>query len=1490
MEDPPSDQFDEILKSYMQRYGFSLGRLARGSGIPKSTIANWYQGFVKKPRDCLDLVKVAGAMSLNEVDTNRLLKSACCPAVADLLANAKGEQERDLLSRWEDEIRKRLDKAFVHVPSLPPHYVPRPQTTDIVKARLLADEPATRDASRVTAVHGLGGIGKSTLAAALAHDLQVREHFTDGVLWVTLGQEPDLLPKLIGWLQALGDTGFLPLTAQAASGRLRRLLGDKTALLVIDDAWQLEHVKPFLVGGSRCRILITTREAVIGEELGATLCKPDVMTESQALELFANSLQRDIEESELDQAQALAHELGYLPLALQLAAARVADGVPWTKQVEEIRQEIVRLEALDRPEAGEEADDQIRRERSVIASLNLSLQRISMEHRQRFAWLGVLAEDAEIQAPIASTLWNTDLRTARDVLRYLHRKSLLSLPKSSEMGDTETLVYHIHSFVRRYARHILTSGEPDGLGYSLDEAHAALLAHYRTKGIDGRWSTVPNDGYYSDHLVFHLKQAKKHDQLHALFVDQGWAERRSSTALLSDFVQARETLTEDDDIGIYLRYALFLDVVQSPYTSIPVEAAEPAIKYGLIEPPLIATLIEAMDGEPVEKIRTYLDILAQLPEHLRPSHTEGIVRIAQAIGDPKKRIDFIFVLLQQGLPDRLVRSAKRTIWKATFELTESCERRAWLEKISPLSEEMLDLLRHDALQIDDVFRRVYVFADIWHWLPDVQTQEETWQLILEDAVFPKARQRAFAELAPQLSPYLLEKVAEDIWKMLDSIPDWEAIQYYKPIVEPLLPLIPGERILDAWERARAEREKTDWEFRGYCVASLIPRLPDDYLSDHAADLVKELPVSAKEEARCEILMGLAPYLPLDQQEACYLDAWQAVVENQSGSQQYWLDRAVQNMLPEIAWIAWDRTVAKICSPRDPSYVLPGHATTLRALKGLALGVPLDTVPKACEMICSASNSSFGAERCAEVTRVLIDREPELQDGLWEHVLNLALQDETVPEQTIRFGLAVVLCAQMPEHMQEAYWLTILGKVRALEDVHGQCWSLLHIVAHSPDEQRPAVWLEAWELAHRRAGATVSSILYWLPSCYQQMSPDQLGHLEDTDWDAVSCDSRLIDEGLALLLRHAPEEFRLRVWQSIDGNLSSRACSTVLPALFPSLSTQEQIRVLPEMVEHCVTEEDLAKIGRWSTDWPEEVVCSVWEQVYEKTTVDNDYMYCAWSRALAPYLPDAYVPKAWQMTLERLWPKIWLYYEDICVLLASRLPLTDLEQAWREMDRFQSRGRKSFVSDVKAAMTPRLSRKMLVSLLESGSQKQYNLPQDIFVCTLDKYVRYGGPFCPQENLTLVECLQGGTESPSLKAFAEVLVSAGSYLAYVVVPPLSLLLVLWRAISRAASGRTKKLESKRMLLPIRFRARPGSAMSVVIAVLRMHNEIARHYSLSKPQAKVLLRDSLSRETSKAATLASLRPVIQRIGGRKLCKEVYLAYQHSITWWRDRIAGLG
>jgi hypothetical protein len=85
-------------------------------------------------------------------------------------------------------------------PPLPRYFVPRPAVDQAIRALLFTEGTG---APPVLAIHGLAGVGKTTAAASVAHDPEVQARFADGILWVTLGQEPELLVRLHGWIRAV---------------------------------------------------------------------------------------------------------------------------------------------------------------------------------------------------------------------------------------------------------------------------------------------------------------------------------------------------------------------------------------------------------------------------------------------------------------------------------------------------------------------------------------------------------------------------------------------------------------------------------------------------------------------------------------------------------------------------------------------------------------------------------------------------------------------------------------------------------------------------------------------------------------------------------------------------------------------------------------------------------------------------------------------------------------------------------------------------------------------------------------------------------------------------------------------------------------------------------------------------------------------------------------------------------------------------------------
>ncbi|MEH2421920.1 MAG: NB-ARC domain-containing protein [Nostoc sp.] len=298
--------------------------------------------------------------------------------------------------------------TLFQAPPLPTYFVERPEYSDDLKARLLNGSSSDSRTLVITAIHGLGSVGKSTLAAALAHDAEIQSRFCDGILWATLSQQPNVLALLSGWVQALGDYSFKPTSVEATSSHLRTLLYEKAVLLVVDDAWNTEDAQAFNFGGVRCQVLVTTREAHIADALAASIYSLDIMKPDQAMELLTKKLRREIIGIERHSAENLAKGVGYLPLALELAAAEVACGTTWNELLGDIQQEVARLTSFDRPEAEEIIDEASLKRLSLTASLNLSVKRMPPEKQQHFSWLGVLPEDVNINKMMAATLWQMD--------------------------------------------------------------------------------------------------------------------------------------------------------------------------------------------------------------------------------------------------------------------------------------------------------------------------------------------------------------------------------------------------------------------------------------------------------------------------------------------------------------------------------------------------------------------------------------------------------------------------------------------------------------------------------------------------------------------------------------------------------------------------------------------------------------------------------------------------------------------------------------------------------------------------------------------------------------------------------------------------------------------------------------------------------------------------------------------------------------------------
>ncbi len=535
---------------------------------------------------------------------------------------------------------------------LPENFVDRPDALSSVKEKLLLESEQTLV---VSAIAGLGGLGKSVLATAIVLDAEVQRWFEDGILWVTLGQNPDLQSCLGDWIRELDKSrdSFSATTLESASGYLHNLLAERRMLLVVDDVWNAAHAEWFRVGGVGCRVLVTTREARLE---GAQVYPLALMSEGEAIDLVRRKLGRLWKAADEGEVRSFAKVLGYLPLALDLAANQVRDGLSWGELRSEFEDErrSVALEILDSSEAWERLSEEEQRKYSLRACFNLSLKRLNPEQLQRFAWLGVLPEDVDLNGTIAEVLWDVRSIQAKKGLIDLRSRSFLTDGVQTVEG---VAVYRVHDLMHDTARGLIEKGE---LGIeNWEMAHGAFLERYRGRSGDGSWYGLPNDGYIHRHLTWHLEMAGRFDAVHELMAsgeDQNdWFEACDKIGQPGIFVEdvrrgwrlAEELYDRDRGRAIVLqcRYALITGTLNSLVGNLTADLIVVAVETKKWTVEQAWSYIEQMDNDH-QIYNAINDLSPYLPHYLIPQ----ILDKANSLHSCKMRFQITLSITHKNIP------------------------------------------------------------------------------------------------------------------------------------------------------------------------------------------------------------------------------------------------------------------------------------------------------------------------------------------------------------------------------------------------------------------------------------------------------------------------------------------------------------------------------------------------------------------------------------------------------------------------------------------------------------------------------------------------------------------------------------------------------------------------------------------------------------------------------------------------------------------------
>ncbi|MFD8645820.1 BTAD domain-containing putative transcriptional regulator [Streptomyces zaomyceticus] len=287
----------------------------------------------------------------------------------------------------------------------------------------------------VSALAGIGGVGKTTLAVHVAHE--ARPHFPDGQLYVDLqgaGSRAAAPETVLGsFLRALGTPdSAIPDSLDERAALYRSTLDGRRVLVLLDNARDAAQIRPLLPGTAGCAALVTSRIRMV-DLAGAHLVDLDVMSPEEALQLFTRIVGAERVQAEREAALDVVAACGFLPLAIRIAASRLAARRTWTVSVlaAKLADERRRLDEL---QAGDLA---------VKATFELGYGQLEPAQARAFRLLG-LADGPDISLAAAAAVLDLPLWDTEDLLEALVDTSLV---ESAAPGR-----YRYHDLVRLYAR------------------------------------------------------------------------------------------------------------------------------------------------------------------------------------------------------------------------------------------------------------------------------------------------------------------------------------------------------------------------------------------------------------------------------------------------------------------------------------------------------------------------------------------------------------------------------------------------------------------------------------------------------------------------------------------------------------------------------------------------------------------------------------------------------------------------------------------------------------------------------------------------------------------------------------------------------------------------------------------------------------------------------------------------------------------------------
>ncbi|MFE7124240.1 BTAD domain-containing putative transcriptional regulator [Streptomyces sp. NPDC057617] len=305
----------------------------------------------------------------------------------------------------------------------------------------LQKSPADGAVIALQTISGMAGVGKSLLALHFARRLA--PNFPDGLIHIDLGAHSARQRALSPHTALATLLRIFGVSASAISDDTdelialwRTLLGDRRAVIILDDAVDAEQLRPLLPGTSPSLIIITSRRRLTGLP-GVRSLFLDVLPAADAVALFRQLVGEDRTEDR-EEVFEIVRLCGHLPLAVEIAAGRLASRPSWTTShlIQRLSREPGRL--------GEIRDGY----REVARAFAMSYRTLTEDEQRAFRLLSLhLGPDFGPHA--AAALTGHHLDSAERLLEGLLDAHLLQEPAPDR--------YRFHDLVGEFARTLTTA-------------------------------------------------------------------------------------------------------------------------------------------------------------------------------------------------------------------------------------------------------------------------------------------------------------------------------------------------------------------------------------------------------------------------------------------------------------------------------------------------------------------------------------------------------------------------------------------------------------------------------------------------------------------------------------------------------------------------------------------------------------------------------------------------------------------------------------------------------------------------------------------------------------------------------------------------------------------------------------------------------------------------------------------------------------------------